>query len=125
MPAVAVDKLAQRLAEILRGLSDPALQNLAECFLMDEQFMEKFLRAPAGVKNHHAYHGGLVEHVVSLMELSAAVAPPKMIQAAAFSSGLRMFVQFVRLTSSPVGSSPAFTTGIVARFALRMPMKFG
>jgi 3'-5' exoribonuclease len=31
--------------------------------------------APAGTKNHHAYHGGLLEHIVSLMELVLRVAP--------------------------------------------------
>ena len=50
-------------------MRDPHLRNLAECFLMDEEFMGKFTRAPAGVKNHHAYLGGLLEHVVSLMEV--------------------------------------------------------
>ena len=52
-------------------MDDPHLRNLAECFLMDEEFMRKFCRAPAGVKNHHAYLGGLLEHVVGLMELVA------------------------------------------------------
>ncbi len=70
-----VDQYASRLSELLRSVSDPALRNLAECFLMDESFMSKFSRAPAGVKNHHAYHGGLLEHVVSLMELAALTAP--------------------------------------------------
>ena len=41
---------------------------------MDEEFMRKFTRAPAGVKNHHAYVGGLLEHVVSLMEVVNRVA---------------------------------------------------
>ena len=27
------------------------------------------MTAPAGVKNHHAYVGGLLEHVVNLMEV--------------------------------------------------------
>ena len=70
-----IDQLASRLAVMLRGVKNYHLRCLAECFLMDEQFMDKFLRAPAGVKNHHAYHGGLIEHVVSLMGLTAAVAP--------------------------------------------------
>ena len=56
-------------------MRDPHLRNLAECFLLDEEFMRKFSQAPAGVKNHHAYHGGLLEHVVSLMELVVRVAP--------------------------------------------------
>ena len=52
-----------------------ALRNLAECFLMDEGFASKLNLAPAGTKNHHAYHGGLLEHVVWLMELAIRVAP--------------------------------------------------
>jgi 3'-5' exoribonuclease len=75
MPAVAVDKLVLRLGEILRTMNDPALQTLAECFLMDEPFMAKLMMAPAGTKNHHAYHGGLLEHVVGLMEVVLRVCP--------------------------------------------------
>ncbi len=37
--------------------------------------MKKFTTAPAGMKNHHAYKGGLLEHVVGLMELVLVVAP--------------------------------------------------
>ncbi len=74
--AVEVDKLVLRLGEILRSsLTEPALQTLAECFLLDEAFMAKFTRAPAGVKNHHAYLGGLLEHVVNLMEVVLRVSP--------------------------------------------------
>jgi 3'-5' exoribonuclease len=71
----AVDKLARRLAEILRGMANPHLRNLAECFLLDEAFMGKITRAPAGVKHHHAYHGGLLEHIVNLMEVALRIAP--------------------------------------------------
>jgi len=75
LPAVAVDKLMLRLGEILRGMSNPHLRNLAECFLLDEPLMQKFALAPAGIKNHHAYRGGLLEHVVSLMEVVLRVSP--------------------------------------------------
>jgi 3'-5' exoribonuclease len=70
-----IDRLATRLAEILRGIQTPELRSLAECFLMDAEFMAKFTAAPAGMKNHHAYKGGLLEHVVGLMELVLVVAP--------------------------------------------------
>ena len=73
--AVAVDKLVARLGEMLRGMTDPSLWNLAECFLMDERLMEKLSRAPAGIKHHHAYHGGLLEHIVNLMEVVLRIAP--------------------------------------------------
>lgn len=68
-----IDRLAVRLGELLRGIGNPHLRTLAECFLMDEDFMNKFTRAPAGVKNHHAYVGGLLEHVVNLMEVVTRV----------------------------------------------------
>lgn len=63
-----IDELVARLTAHLRKIKDSQLRNLAECFLMDDEFMRKFSRAPAGIKNHHAYLGGLCEHVVSLMD---------------------------------------------------------
>jgi 3'-5' exoribonuclease len=69
-----IDRLAVRLGQLLRTMKDPHLRSLAECFLMDEEFMRKFTRAPAGVKNHHAYIGGLLEHVVNLMEVITRIA---------------------------------------------------
>ncbi len=74
-PAVDVDKLFARLGEMLRGMQDPALRNLAECFLMDKEFTAKLSMAPAGTKNHHAFHGGLLAHIVGLMEVVSRVAP--------------------------------------------------
>jgi 3'-5' exoribonuclease len=70
-----VDKLAADLAERLRSIRNVHLRNLADAYLLDEAFIEKFTSAPAGIKNHHAYRGGLLEHVLSLMKLSTAVAP--------------------------------------------------
>ncbi len=71
----SVEKLVARVAELLRGMRNVNLRNLAECFLVDENFMKGLRTAPAGVKNHHAYHGGLLEHIVSLMEVCHLVAP--------------------------------------------------
>ncbi len=70
-----VEKMTARLTEILRGIGTPELKTLCECYLMDEQFMGKFTRAPAGMKNHHAYTGGLLDHVLSLCELVLLIAP--------------------------------------------------
>lgn len=68
-----VEQLSGRLASHLRKMKNPHLVTLAECFLMDDEFMRKFTRAPAGVKNHHAYVGGLLDHVVSLMDLVSRI----------------------------------------------------
>lgn len=70
-----VDKMHKRLTEILHGIKSAPLSRLAKGFLADEELMAKFCRAPAGMKNHHAYQGGLMEHVLSLMELILVVAP--------------------------------------------------
>ncbi len=70
-----IDRLVQQLGDRLRGMRNYHLRNLAESFLIDDELMSQLRRAPAGVKNHHAYSGGLLEHVVSLMDVAAAVAP--------------------------------------------------
>lgn len=71
----AVENMLARVAELLRSMADPHLQTLAECFLIDETFMQGLRSAPAGIKNHHAYRGGLLEHVLSLMEVVTLIAP--------------------------------------------------
>ncbi len=73
-PAKEAEKLLMRLSEMVRGMNDPSLRNLAECFLFDEAFMSKLMMAPAGTKHHHAYHGGLLSHIVGLMEVALRVA---------------------------------------------------
>ncbi len=71
----AIDRLASEVAEMLRTVRNESLRNLVECFLVDEAFMASFTSAPAGIKNHHAYRGGLLEHVHSLLRLVSIVAP--------------------------------------------------
>ena len=75
LASAEIDKMATRVSEIMREMKNVHLRNLAECFLMDEELMKKFSSAPAGIKNHHAYRGGLIEHVVNLMEVCKLVAP--------------------------------------------------
>lgn len=69
------DEMIRQLSRVLRSISDYHLKNLVECFLIDTQFMQRFAAAPAGIKNHHAYPGGLLEHVFSLLRLIQAVTP--------------------------------------------------
>lgn len=63
-----VTKLLERLRGFLLKLSNPHLKALAECFLIDDDFVRGYSQAPAGVRNHHAYLGGLLEHTVTLMD---------------------------------------------------------
>lgn len=68
-----VAKLFNRLRDVLLGMHDPHLRALVECFLIDEEFVAKFTAAPAGIKNHHAYQGGLLEHVVTMLNVADRV----------------------------------------------------
>jgi 3'-5' exoribonuclease len=70
-----VSKLYERLRALLRKLSNPHLRALAECFLMDEEFVRGFCAAPAGIRNHHAYIGGLLEHVVTMLDAADRITP--------------------------------------------------
>ena len=68
-----IEGLVARLRELTEAMADEELRDLARCFLDDEEFLRKFTHAPAGIKNHHAYTGGLLEHVVNLMEVVTRV----------------------------------------------------
>jgi 3'-5' exoribonuclease len=70
-----VGKMLEKLRSILLRLENVHLRALVECFLMDEQFMDGFCKAPAGVRNHHAYLGGLLEHVVTLLDAADRLLP--------------------------------------------------
>src|SRR5262245_48636040 len=70
-----VEKLLTRLRSFLGRLNNPHLRALADVFLMDEEFVRAFGQAPAGVRNHHAYIGGLLEHVVTLLDAADRLLP--------------------------------------------------
>jgi 3'-5' exoribonuclease len=65
-----LDGLMQQLSAALRQMRNVHLRNLADCFLSDDAFLAQLQQAPAGVKHHHAYRGGLLQHIVSLLKLS-------------------------------------------------------
>jgi 3'-5' exoribonuclease len=71
----SIPKLMERLKGYLLRLANHHLRALAECFLIDDDFMRGFTTCPAGVKLHHAYVGGLLEHVVSMMDAADKLLP--------------------------------------------------
>jgi 3'-5' exoribonuclease len=70
-----VSKLYERLRSHMMKSKNLHLRALAECFLIDQDFVRAFCRAPAGIRNHHAYLGGLLEHVVTLMDGAERLTP--------------------------------------------------
>ncbi len=69
-----VDELWARLRAIAGEVKDPWLRLLLDAVLDDPQLSPLLRRAPAAKTMHHAYLGGLLEHVVSLCELCSVVA---------------------------------------------------
>lgn len=69
-----LSQLTARLKEILHAIDDPGLRTVIDCFLIDEKIMGAFCAAPAGMKAHHAYRGGLLEHVVNMLEIADRIA---------------------------------------------------
>jgi 3'-5' exoribonuclease len=70
-----IGRLFERLRGMLLRLEQPQLRALVECFLMDEPLMVGLRQAPAGIRNHHAYLGGLLEHVVTMLDAADRLAP--------------------------------------------------
>lgn len=70
-----VSKLLERLRAVMLKLSNPHLRALAECYLIDYDFMRGLCQAPAGVRVHHAYVGGLLEHLVTMINVSELILP--------------------------------------------------
>ena len=62
-----------RLREILSSISDVHVRALMRCFLDDESLLQALAQAPAGVKAHHAYHGGLLRHVLNMLEVAVRI----------------------------------------------------
>ena len=75
LPRAVVQELLNEFESFVGSLARLPLKLLAEELLADTGLMEAFARCPAGVKQHHAYAGGLLEHVVMLLRLADRVAP--------------------------------------------------
>ncbi len=64
-----VDELWRTLGEFVAGFKNPHLKALVENFMSDPEIAHAYRNAPAAKTLHHAYIGGLLDHVVSLCKL--------------------------------------------------------
>ena len=62
------------LRAVVSAMTHPHLKGLVEALLNDEAIAERYRRAPAAKQIHHAYLGGLLEHVLSLCALARLTA---------------------------------------------------
>jgi 3'-5' exoribonuclease len=75
-PASARDpeEMWAELRSIIGSLANVHLKALLEAMLGDEEVARRYKRAPAAKQIHHAYLGGLIEHVLSLCSLARMTA---------------------------------------------------
>jgi 3'-5' exoribonuclease len=69
-----VEQLYAKLLEYVATVANPWLRRLLEDAVRDPEIVPRLKRAPAAKMMHHAYLGGLLEHVVSLCGLCRVVA---------------------------------------------------
>jgi 3'-5' exoribonuclease len=69
-----VDELWQKLLGFVESFTDPDLKILLNTLLADSGLAQAYREAPAAKQLHHAWLGGLLEHVVSLLKLADRVA---------------------------------------------------
>src|SRR5271169_5388011 len=61
-----IDELWQTLADFVASFQSPDLKALVQAFMSDPEIAAAYRNAPAAKTLHHAYIGGLLDHVVSL-----------------------------------------------------------
>jgi 3'-5' exoribonuclease len=70
-----IDELWAKLEQAIASFTDADLQRLVSTVLADPAVRDAFRQAPAAKQLHHAFLGGLLEHVVSLIGLADRVVP--------------------------------------------------
>jgi 3'-5' exoribonuclease len=69
-----IDELWQALGEFVASIGEPHLRRLLELFMADPEIARGYRNAPAAKTMHHAFIGGLLDHVVSLFRSCDLVA---------------------------------------------------
>jgi 3'-5' exoribonuclease len=69
-----VETMFRQLAEISDSIKEKKLRELFTAFWNDRDFTDKFKKAPAAKKMHHAFIGGLLEHTLSMARLADRIA---------------------------------------------------
>ncbi|MBN1391438.1 MAG: hypothetical protein JW947_01395 [Sedimentisphaerales bacterium] len=69
------EQLFAEIKEILSTIKNEQVKALMREFVMDKELIAKFLKAPAAMKLHHNYLGGLIEHTHNTLRVAQAVLP--------------------------------------------------
>jgi 3'-5' exoribonuclease len=70
-----VEQMFKEVKSIVSRIKNADLKALVNAFLADTELMKKYCDVPGGVKLHHDYIGGLLEHTHSMLQVAAAILP--------------------------------------------------
>ncbi|MBC8470899.1 MAG: HD domain-containing protein [Planctomycetes bacterium] len=68
-------QMFEDIKQIVSQVNNPQLKALVGAFLNDAELMDKFQKAPAAIKMHHNYIGGLLEHTHNMLRVANAILP--------------------------------------------------
>jgi 3'-5' exoribonuclease len=68
-----IEKMYAELCAAVAAVENPWLKQLLSSFISDPSIAPRLKQAPAAMTMHHAFIGGLLEHVVSLLGLARGV----------------------------------------------------
>src|SRR5262249_13805206 len=68
------DEMWRELQGIIAGIANPHLKALLDAIFADEDIASRYRRAPAAKQIHHAFLGGLIEHVLSVCVMAKQAA---------------------------------------------------
>ncbi len=70
-----IEELTLKIRERFERFKNHYLRQLLTSILDDPEFLRLFKKAPAAMSMHHAFVGGLVQHISELLDLIDAVCP--------------------------------------------------
>jgi 3'-5' exoribonuclease len=70
-----IKQMFEEVKKTADRIQNPQLKALVGEFLADSELMEKFRNAPAAMKLHHDYIGGLLEHTHNMLRVAVVILP--------------------------------------------------
>ena len=70
-----IGKMFAEVKTIVSQIKNQQLKTLIEAFLDDDELMKKYCQVPGGVKMHHSYLGGMLEHTLSMLKVAKVILP--------------------------------------------------
>jgi 3'-5' exoribonuclease len=70
-----IDMMQSQLFNYVEGVKEPNLHALLDWFFTDQEFVRQFRQAPAAVRHHCNWIGGLLEHTLKVTNICSSLLP--------------------------------------------------